>query len=221
MVARKRKETGRKSKYTEDMPVRFYMLVVECGMASRHGEILWGKVGKFLDVAPSTMHNWRNPSKPETYHEEFHKAAKRAKEAVDAGAIKRGLIDLGKPHITNDRTFELRKIGPKPPPQNWLKQYLIDWADEELDLHFEPGMTKPEVYQAILFECGLQTKEEMVETKRREQEVVDVGAAKLAVANIGPQEERWTDKHEVKTPDEKLTDEDREAIRAVLRANQE
>ena len=207
MVARKPIETGRKSKYTPDMPTKLYMLVVECGMASRNGEILWGKIGKVLGVVPSTMHDWRNPDKPAVYHKEFHKSAKAAKEAVDAGAIKRGIIDLAKPHKVYDRTFELRKVGPTCPPKYWRLQDLIEWADEHLDLVFEKGMTKPDVYLAIQREVFEQTEEKQVETKTRVTEALDVGAAKLALANIGPEEERWMDKKDVHITDKKASPE--------------
>ncbi len=219
MAARTRTEP--KSKYTEDLPDKLYMLVVECGLANWCGAINWKKIGKILGVDASTLHRWKDPSRPDTYHKEFHNAVKAAQEAAQAGDIKRGIIALATPHKVYDRTFELRKVGPTCPPKYWRLQDLIEWADEYLDLVFEKGMSKPDVYLAIQRECFEQTNEEQVETKTRVTEVLDVGAAKLALSNIGPEEERWVDKKEHKMTGDKLTDEDREAIRAVLRENQQ
>jgi hypothetical protein len=226
MVARTRKNSQSKpkadikTKYTPEAPELLIMLVVECGMVNSRGEIAWGKVARAMGVSEMTLHNWRNPQKPETYHKEFHQAAKMARESVDAAQIKRGIIDLAKPHYEYDRTQELRKVGPTAPPKHWYKDDLIEWADTYLDLEIDPTMTKPQVIAAIARECFELTEEKLVTVKERRKKVVDVGAAKLALPNIGPLEERWIEKTEHQMTDKTLSDDDRAAIRAVLAENQ-
>ncbi len=215
MVARTRTEP--KSKYTEDLPDKLYMLVVECGLANWCGAINWKKIGKILGVGASTLHRWKDPSRPATYHKEFHNAVKAAQEAAQAGDIKRGIIALATPHKVYDRTFEMRKVGPTCPPKYWREQDLVEWADEHLDLVFEKGMSKADIYLALQREVFEQTEEKQVEVKTRVTEVLDVGAAKLALSNIGPENERWVDKKEHTFIDEPMSDEECEAARQHAR----
>jgi len=225
MAARKRtkklSEYPLPSKYEDRFPDLLITLVVDCGLVNKTQNMPWKRLAVVFGVSEMTLHNWRNPAKPDTYHEDFHKAVKAAQAAVDTNNIKRGLIAMATPHYVYDRTQELRKVGPKPPPKDWYKAGLIDWADKHLDLEIDPAMTKPEVYTAIRLECAEQTEEKMVTVKERRTKVLDVAAAKMVLPNHGPEDERWTDKQEHTMKDSTLTDEDRENVRAILRANQE
>ena len=188
------------SKYKDSFPKLVKFLIIEGGAINRLGNPNWGFVAGVLGVTNKTILEWRKQS-GKRYHEEFAKACQEGIDAADAGQVKRGLLNVAKPHIAREMKLELQTVGPKPPPQTWTKADLIEWADRKLDLEIDPAMSKPEVIAAIVNECEEQTEKKMVVVEEKRKRMVDVGAAKIVLPNIGPKNERWLSKEAIVVED--------------------
>lgn len=112
MVARTRTKRAKRpkkptSKYRPHFPDMLRMLVIECGLVNREGAIAWSKIAKAMNASVESLRNWRDPRKKKLYKKEFAKAAKEAREATDAGNIKRSLIQRAKGYIRTKKTVTI------------------------------------------------------------------------------------------------------------------
>lgn len=187
MAARTRKAAKKKTpkraqpdKYKDSNPAILKMMVIEQGLVNRKGEIAWKKVAKILSVTQESLRRWRNKlisGKPNKYYKPaFADAAVACAEEVEAGRIKRSLIDRAKGFVLKKTVKETRET-----------------PDGEIT----------------------------VERTEKTQMGCDVAAARICLANLGPKEQRWTDKHQVDVADARLTDTECDNIRAVLAKNLE
>lgn len=184
------------SKYKKSFPRLVKFLIIEGGAINRLGDPNWGLIANLLEVTNKTILEWRKCS-GKHYKEEFAKACQEGIDAADAGQVKRGLLNVAKPHIVSEKTLERRVVGPKPPPIAWNKDDLIAWADKHLDLEIDVRMTKPEVIAVIGNECIEQSRVKLVVVGEKRKRTVDVAAAKIVLPNIGPKEERWLSKEAI------------------------
>ncbi len=231
MVARKRTKSkrakpARKSTatvYQEHFPATLYMLVVECGFVNRQGGIAWKKVAKALHVSVGSLENWRNPCKEDLYKPEFAQSVKESLEAIDAGNVKRDAITAAGRHFKHKAVREIVVKSPMRVRATYGRKELVLYAAKMLKppLILDPRSTKPAMMLQIDMAIEKQTKRKLTKVRTESQECMGESAARaLVVANVGPEDERWVEKKEHKFTGDKLTDEDREAIRKQLAENQ-
>jgi hypothetical protein len=149
------------------------MLVVDCGLINRKGEIAWSRVARALVVSVSLLRRWRSPQ-DKAYKPEFRQAGLDAGDAVQLGKIKLSMIRRAQDHTEVTKITELRET-----------------PDGDI------------------------TVNRSVRTKK----FGDVAAAKFVAGNLGPPEERWTDKHDHVITDDRLSHDECEKMRAILQAN--
>lgn len=185
----KGKET--KGKYDVKFIEKVRMLVLQCGMINRRSEIAWSKIAQCLSVTTESIRRWRDPLE-DTYKKEFAEAVAGLKTEVAVGKIKRDTVTASGRHLRFKKTYEAQTIAPKPPKAAYRKQELILYAKATLKLKLSESMTKSEMLFRITGEIEKQTKTKMVEVGKVVQEVYGEPAARaLALANMGPVEDRW------------------------------
>lgn len=207
-------------KYQASFAKLVKILIIEMGAVNSRGEPAWGDIAEVLGVTNKTILEWRKKSGP-YYQEEFADACDEAIEAADAGKVKRGLINVAGPHVVVKRIRELRRTGIKPPPKSWRKADVLAFARIRLDMELDPELSLVELRLRIEAECEKGGAEKLVTVREeRTAGVVDVTAAKLVMANIGPKNRRWRDKIEQVITDEKLSEAERENLRHILAEQQ-
>jgi len=203
-------------KYDPSFPGLIKKLIVELGAINNRGEPSWSKIAEVLGVTNETILQWRKESGP-YYHEEFAQACVEAIEAVDTSEVQRGLINVAKPHIVVKRIQELKRTGIKPPPKSWRKADVLAFARIRLGIKLDPELSLVEMRLKIEAECEKGGSEKLVTVREERTEgVVDVTAAKLVKANIGPKNKRWREKIEQVITDEKLSEAECENLRKIL-----
>jgi hypothetical protein len=179
-----------KARYSAALVERMKLIVTELQAVSTTGKIAWPKVAKVLGISQATLYGWKNPLS-DLYRQDFARACAELVEDVEAGRIKRGLIEMAKPHTTVEATRVLKEFGPKPPPRSWTKKALVMFARLKLGMELEEQMGKGELFLTIEAECDARRTEKMVTVRERRKREVDTKAASIVLPNIGPPETRW------------------------------
>jgi hypothetical protein len=214
----------RSSKYRKEFAEQIGWMVTNCGMVNNRGQIAWTKIGRIWKVSTSLIRRWLNRLDGDYYKADFAAAVKQAIESLDLGKVKRDAITAAGKHIRHKRIREMVARGPKPPRSNYTKPLLVRYAAEVLKppLKLDVNRTRVELLFEIERAVEAQTTQKMEVVRTESQEVLGESAARaLVLANMGPKDERWTDKQEHIMADEALTDADCENLRDILRANQE
>ena len=171
-------------------------IVEKCRIGIESG-MLWSKVAKITGVSERSLHSWRRPGSDQ-YNQEFAEMVIMAEE-IAVGRTKAGQFEQSVKHKLVKVIKELRPGRDVIMPPTWLpKDYLIDYADQELDLILYPKMS----IRAMRSECLLQVRalraEKMVAIKNEETEVdPNQAAVKAVLTNAGPDDGRWTFKEEM------------------------
>lgn len=180
-------------KYHASYPAKVRMLIVEMGVVNERGDVKWGTIAKLLGVTNKTILQWRKKS-GKYYHEEFAKACFEGIGALDSNDIKRGLINISKPHKVVKRVRVLKQTGVKPPPKSWRKSDVLAFARIRLGIEIDPELSLPEIRLQIEAECESRAGEKLVVVREEETKELNVAAAKMTAANVGPEDERWMPK---------------------------
>jgi hypothetical protein len=83
------------------------MMIVELGAVNNRGEVAWGKIAKLLRVSVETLRRWRTRSGP-YYRADFAAAVTQAIEEIDAGKIKRSMIQRAQGYTQRRTVTEIR-----------------------------------------------------------------------------------------------------------------
>jgi len=165
-------------------------ILVESGLS-------WEKIAAAVGVSKTMLHAWKQEGAA-TYDEEFAAMVKAAVEDRDTGAIKAGQFEQAVKHVLVRKTRELQETGPQMPPSWFPKDYIVDYAEQFLNLVLDPRTTANQMRA----ECFLRVKElskvTMVVAKTEEIEVdPNQAAVKNVLSNTGPKNDRWSFKEGV------------------------
>jgi len=201
MAKKKTKKKKRKSpaaalsKYKDSFAETVKFLIIEAGIINTRREPKWGLIAKLLGVTNETILQWRHQS-GKHYKEEFAKACQEGIDAATAGKVKLNIISMATMPV-REKTLEVRIVGPKPPPAGWNKPDYLEWAKKHLKLKFGKKDTIATIRRAIKIECAKRKVEKLVVVGEKRKNKVDLGAAKIIVANVGPKKDRWLSKEAV------------------------
>jgi hypothetical protein len=154
----------------------------------------WSSIAKAMGISERMLRLWRQEGS-EYYEPDFAGAVQEARQRFEDDQIHRIKTDQfeqARKHKLIKVTKELKVDKFKMPPAWFPKAYIIDYADQILDLTLWPNMTVKEMRA----ECFLRIKElnteELVVTKREEVEVdPNAQAVKNVSSNAGTESERW------------------------------
>ena len=154
------------------------------------------KIAAVVGRAESTLNNWKRESS-KSYNREFAEAFGAAMEEFECGKIKAGQVAQSKKHKLKKITRELQVVGPKMPPSYFTKEYIIAYADLELDLELDPNMNVKEM-RAECFLRVRELREEILKVVKVEEAEVDPNqaAVKNVLTNMGRADKRWNFKEE-------------------------
>ena len=155
--------------------------------------VTWPKIAVAVGVGESTLRHWRQEGSA-NYVAEFAEIIKAAIEAMDCGKIKAGQIEQAQKHIL--KTMELQETGPQMPPSWFPKNYIVDYADQFLDLVLDPRTTVGQMRAECFLRVTELSKVKMVVTKEAEVDP-NQAAVKNVLTNTGKKEERWNFKDEI------------------------
>jgi len=199
-------QAGRPVKYQPRYVELVKMYIIELGAINSRGEIAWGRIAKVMGLNVETLRRWRSKSSP-YYKQDFAIAVTQAVEEIDTGRIKAGQIVQAQKHILHRIYRELRIKGPKMPPSNYTKAFLVRYANDILKLKLNMKMTIPEIRYKLDRRIEELAKEEMVIVRKESIEVDPSPAAvKNVLTNTGDPKKRWNfkDVHEI-DPGDPLT----------------
>ncbi len=205
-------KTGGNTKYEKNYIARVRKVILEFALLNDRGELAYSKIALALDVSYSTLRKWKNP-KDEHYQPLFADAMKAAEkelhELIDLGQVKQAIIQRARGTAKKfKKTKELQNNGPIKPSFSMLsKKDLVEYARKVLGLKLKATFTKGGMIWRIEEAIVKQTKSRMVITSVVEEKLPpDVAAGKLVTTNIGPVEQRWTEKQRVDIESESLVD---------------
>jgi hypothetical protein len=182
----------------------------------------WTVIAAAVGKSRKTLENWKNPQS-KLFKKEFAQMLAEAEEAL-ADKTKAGQFEQSVKHTLKKTLWEYREIdsrsldkkdrrykkgkkellpAPEMPPTWFPKQYLVDYADQVLDLELDPRATAAEMRA----ECLLRVKELTVTVRVRieaEQEVdPSATAVKNVLTNTGDEKNRWSfkEEHEIDASD--------------------
>ena len=206
MAKKKTKKKGKKkkrkspaaalSKYKDTFPKMVKFLIIEAGVINKVGDPDWKVIAKLLGVTHGTLLEWRKQS-GKHYKEEFAQACQEGVDATELGTVKRGVMHLAKPHLVKEKKLELKMVGPDPPPAGWRKEDYIEWAKKNLAMKVGKKDSIATIRRSIKIECGKRKVEKLVVVGEKRETKIDLGAAKIIVANVGPKKDRWLSKEAV------------------------
>jgi len=202
MAKKKTKKKKRKSpaaalsKYKDTFPRMVKFLIIEAGVINRLGDPDWKVIAKLLGVTHGTLLQWRKQSS-DHYKEEFAHACQEGVDATELGDVKRGVMHLAKPHLVKEKKLELKMVGPDPPPAGWNRPDYTEWAKKHLKLKFSQKDTIATIRRVIKITCAKRKREKLVVVAEKQETKIDLGAAKIIVANVGPKKDRWLSKEAV------------------------
>jgi hypothetical protein len=173
-------QTGRPAKYQPMYAELVKVYIIELGAVNRRGEIAWGRIAKVMGLNVETLRRWRSKSSP-YYKQDFAIAVTQAVEEIDTGRIKAGQIVQAQKHILHRIYRELRIKGPKMPPSNYTKAFLVRYANDILKLKLNMKMTIPEIRYKLDRRVEELAKEEMVIVRK---ESIEVDPSPAAVKNV-------------------------------------
>ena len=172
----------------------------------------WKVIAQVVGVDVSTLHEWKN-GKSLHYNQDFATMVDEAEAEVNTGKIKAGQVKQAQKHKLKKTISEVRPIDvrstvnndkkeyappPEMPPSWFLKPYLIDYADQVLDLTVHPSLSIPEIKAECLLRIKELTVYVRVETEIEQEVDPNQPAVKNVLTNMGKEEKRWNfnDKHE-------------------------
>jgi hypothetical protein len=172
----------------------------------RARNIIWEVIAKVVGVARTSLSNYKDPES-ESYNEQFAAMAKETQENIDCGEIKAGQFEQAQKHKLVKVTTELRDVGPKMPPSWFPKDYLVDYADQFLDLELYMSSTAKEMRAECFLRVQELSKEKFVKVKTEEAQVdPNLKAVENVLKNAGKEDERWNVGQDVKiSTDDPLT----------------
>ncbi len=188
---------GRKGRYQPGTIAKVEMLVLECGLLNKRGEIAWSRIARYLGVTVEAIRHWRDPIH-DNYHADFARAVKELEAEVDTGKTKRDCVTQSHRHKLTKRIRELRKLGPEPPPADYTKPLLLRYSAEVLGLTLSRRLRVKEIKREIDRAIKDQTVEKMVTVTEIIQEVDPHPEARKAVLrNMGS--EKWNMKDQLES----------------------
>ena len=216
-TTKKSKKTGQRldrgeSLYTPELAERAKQIIIDAQLVKSDGTIYYAKLAKLLDIPSRTFSAWRNAGS-KYYKPDFVKALAAAHDELMEN------IDLRKIHANvilraQGRTREITVTkepvveGPVLPAfSRFTKADLVEYAKNVLKLKLKPKLSKGSMEMAIRKRVDELTVEKMKVVREVKKTVPgDNLAAKYADQNIGPKDERWTDKQVVDIEGKSLAD---------------
>ena len=177
----------------------------------------WTVIAAAVGKSRKTLENWKNPES-KLFNKEFAQMLAEAEEEFASSKIKAGQKIQAVKHTLKKTFWEYREIdsrsldkkdkrykkdrkelmpAPEMPPTWFPKPYIVDYADQVLDLELDPRATVAEMRA----ECLLQVKELTVTVRVRIEAEQEVDPSSTAVKNVltntGAEKNRWSFKDEV------------------------
>lgn len=195
-VARETMKKGAPTKFSNDYLEILQKYSEDPRPLATNGEISNQKIADILNISKETVRLWRTPGSG-VYVREFRVLTDKLQNKIDAGSIKRGLIERAKGG-TQTRVFKERKPMRLPALSKMSKKAKIEYANKVLNLSLNNSMSVSDIENAIREEAD--AKAEMVITHIETTTMqADPAAAKMVLPNVQAKDdsENWQFKDEV------------------------